>query len=112
MLSVPLPFLAGLVFALTLYRSLKGVELPGTRRYFYAFLVLYAFQGVGVGLRFGYGVDGLVPFLPITASIMPPLAFLAFRGLTASSLGCTPWCPASWQWRLVSSAILSIHCCW
>jgi AraC-like DNA-binding protein len=82
-LSVPLPFLAGLVFALTLYRSLKGVELPGTRLYFYAFLVLYAFQGVGVGLRFGYGVNGLVPLLPITASIMPPLAFLAFRGLTA-----------------------------
>ncbi|MCJ9671023.1 MULTISPECIES: AraC family transcriptional regulator [unclassified Neorhizobium] len=90
MLSVPLPFLAGLVFALTLYRSLKGVELPGTRRYFYAFLVLYAFQGVGVGLRFGYGVDGLVPFLPITASIMPPLAFLAFRGLTAKPLE-QPW---------------------
>ncbi|MCJ9751369.1 AraC family transcriptional regulator [Neorhizobium sp. BETTINA12A] len=90
MLSVPLPFLAGLVFALTLYRSLKGVELPGTRRYFYAFLVLYAFQGVGVGLRFGYGVDGLVPFLPITASIMPPLAFLAFRGLTAKPLE-RPW---------------------
>lgn len=90
MLSVPLPFLAGLVFALTLYRSLKGVELPGTRRYFHAFLVLYAFQGVGVGLRFGYGVNGLVPLLPITASIMPPLAFLAFRGLTAKPLD-RPW---------------------
>ncbi|MCQ1852640.1 helix-turn-helix domain-containing protein [Neorhizobium galegae] len=52
--------------------------------------MLYAFQGVGVGLRFGYGVDGLVPFLPITASIMPPLAFLAFRGLTAKPLE-QPW---------------------
>ncbi|WP_172723898.1 MULTISPECIES: helix-turn-helix domain-containing protein [Neorhizobium] len=94
MLSVPLPFLAGLVFALTLYRSLKGVELPGTRRYFHAFLVLYAFQGVGVGLRFGYGVNGLVPLLPITASIMPPLAFLAFRGLTAKPLD-RPWLHAA-----------------
>ncbi|MEQ1403961.1 AraC family transcriptional regulator [Rhizobium sp. YS-1r] len=84
--SIPLPFLAGLVFALTLYRSLKGVEVPGTRRYFYAFLVLYALQGVGIGLRFGYGVEWLAPFLPVSASIMAPLAFLAFRGLTSKPL--------------------------
>ena len=90
MLSIPLPFLAGLVFALTLYRSLKGVEVSGTRRYFYAFLVLYALQGIGVGLRFGYGVEGLIPFLPVSASIMPPLAFLAFRGLTSKPLP-RPW---------------------
>lgn len=90
MLSVPLPFLAGLVFALTLYRSLKGAELPGTRRYFYAFLVLYALQGIGVGLRFGYGVDALGPFLPLSASVMPPLAYLAFKSLTAGQLQ-KPW---------------------
>jgi AraC-like DNA-binding protein len=83
LLSVPLPFLAGLVFALTLRDSLKGVDLPGSRRYFHVFLALYALQGVGVGLRFGYGVDGLALFLPITASAMPPLAFLAFRNLSA-----------------------------
>lgn len=86
MLSIPLPFLAGSVFALTLYISLKGVEVPGTRRYFYAFLILYALQGIGVGLRFGYDVAVLIPFLPVSASIMPPLAFLAFRGLTARSV--------------------------
>ncbi|TKT46603.1 AraC family transcriptional regulator [Rhizobium sp. LC145] len=90
MLSVPLPFLAGLVFALTLYRSLKGVETPGSRRYFHAFLILYALQGIGIGLRFGYGVSQLIPFLPISAAAMPPLAFLAFRGLTAKPL-IKPW---------------------
>ncbi|WP_117195354.1 helix-turn-helix domain-containing protein [Rhizobium terrae] len=90
MLSIPLPFLAGLVFALTLYRSLKGVELPGSRRYFYAFLVLYALQGVGIGLRFGYGVDALIPFLPVSASVMPPLAYLAFRALTGDG-PARPW---------------------
>lgn len=81
--SIPLPFLAGLVFALTLYRSLKGVEVSGTRRYFHAFLVLYVLQGIGVGLRFGYGVEALIPFLPVSASLMPPLAFLAFLGMTS-----------------------------
>ncbi|MFB9949924.1 helix-turn-helix domain-containing protein [Rhizobium puerariae] len=90
MLSVPLPFIAGLVFALALYRSLKGVEVSGTRRYFHAFLVLYALQGVGIGLRFGYGVERLAPFLPVSASAMAPLAFLAFRGLTAKPLP-RPW---------------------
>jgi AraC-like DNA-binding protein len=89
-LSVPLPFLAGLAFALTLYDGLKGVEVPGTRRYFHAFLLLYALQGIGVGLRFGYGVDGLTRLLPVTASLMPPLAFLAFRGLTGHGLH-RPW---------------------
>ncbi|WP_051903860.1 helix-turn-helix domain-containing protein [Neorhizobium vignae] len=90
MLSVPLPFLAGLVFALTLYRSLKGVDAPGSRRYFFAFLVLYALQGVIVGLHFGYGVKALAPVQPITAAIMPPLAFLAFRALMDEPLE-KPW---------------------
>ena len=81
MLSVPLPFIVGLAVALTLYRSLKGVEAPGSRAYFTAFLLLYALQGMIVGLRFGYGIHVLEPVQPVTASIMPPLAFLAFRAL-------------------------------
>ncbi len=90
MLSVPLPFLAGLVFALTLYRNLKGVEAPGSHRYFFAFLILYALQGVIVGLHFGYGVKALAPVQPVTAAMMPPLAFLAFRALMDERLE-RPW---------------------
>jgi len=89
-LSVPLPFLAGLVFALTLYRNLKGVEAPGSHRYFFAFLILYALQGVIVGLHFGYGVKALAPVQPVTAAMMPPLAFLAFRALMDERLE-RPW---------------------
>jgi AraC-like DNA-binding protein len=90
LLTVPLPFLAGLIFALVLHHSLKGVDAPGSRRYFVAFLVLYALQGLIVGLHFGYGVTGLALVQPITASVMPPLAFLAFRELTGSS-SPHPW---------------------
>ncbi len=90
MLTIPLPFFAGLVFVLTLHLSLKGVELPGPRRAFNAFLALYAAQGIGIGLRFGYGVESLVPLLPVTASAMPPLAYLAFRSLTALPV-TKPW---------------------
>lgn len=90
LLSIPLPFLAGFVFVVALHQSLKGVDLPGTRRYFYAFLALYALQGMGVGLRFGYGLDALAPVLPITAAAMAPLAYLAFRGLAATP-PVRPW---------------------
>ncbi|WP_137135834.1 AraC family transcriptional regulator [Rhizobium sp. FKY42] len=83
MLSIPLPFIVGLVFALTLYRNLKGVETPGSKRYFTIFLVAYALQGIIIGLRFGYGVDWLHLIQPVTAAAMPPLAYLAFRALAA-----------------------------
>jgi AraC-like DNA-binding protein len=86
LLSVPLPFVAGLAFALTLYRNLRGVETSGSRRYLFVFLGAYALQGMIVGLRFGYGVEALVPVQPITASVMPPLAYLAFRALAASPI--------------------------
>lgn len=82
MLAIPLPFIAGLVFVLALHQSLKGVDVPGSRRYFIAFLVLYALQGFVVGLHFGYGIKALAPIQPVTAAAMAPLAFLAFRGLT------------------------------
>lgn len=90
MLSVPLPFIVGLVFALTLYRNLKGVEAPGSRRYFIVFLVAYALQGIIIGLRFGYGLDALHLVQPVTAAAMPPLAYLAFRALAAVPVA-HPW---------------------
>lgn len=90
MLSVPLPFIVGLVVALILYRNLKGVEAPGSRRYLMAFLCLYALQGMIIGLRFGYGVTPLMLVQPVTAAIMPPLAYLAFRALSSAPVA-RPW---------------------
>ena len=89
-LSIPLPFLVGIVFALALYHSLKGVDVPGSRRYFIAFVVLYAAQGLVVGLHFGYGITALAPVQPVTASVMPPLAFLAFQSLSGDGRSA-PW---------------------
>ena len=91
MLSVPLPFLAGLVFALVLHQSLKGVEVSGSRRFFIAFIILYAAQGLIVGLHFGYGITALAPVQPVTAALMPPLALLAFQGLTGRQASPSPW---------------------
>jgi len=109
LLAIPLPFIAGLIFVLVLHHSLKGVEAPGSRRYFVAFLILYALQGVVVGLHFGYGVRQLAPIQPITASVMPPLAFLAFRGLTDANvpkLWIHLWAPVSVAFSVASLPIL------
>lgn len=86
---------------LVLHHSLKGVEVPGSRRYFVAFLILYGLQGMIVGIHFGYGVAALAPIQPITASLTPPLAFLAFRGLTDAEV------PRPWRhlWAPVSVAL-------
>lgn len=90
LLSIPLPFIVGLVFVLTLYPGLKGAEAPLARRYFAAFLALYAGQAIIVSLRFGYGVSALAPVQPVTAALMPPLAFLAFRAM-ADEPPVKPW---------------------
>ncbi len=83
MLNIPLPFLAGLAVVLVLHHSLKGVEAPRSRFYFIVFFTIYALQGLIVGLHFGYGLDSLGRLQPVTAALMPPMAYLAFRSLTA-----------------------------
>ncbi|MCO5732643.1 AraC family transcriptional regulator [Rhizobium sp. SSA_523] len=90
MLSVPLPFIAGLVIAAILFRSLNGVDVPGSRRYLNAFLCLYAVQGMIIGLRFGYDVRPLSLVQPVTAAIMPPLAYLTFRAMSSAPVA-RPW---------------------
>ncbi|WP_137129877.1 AraC family transcriptional regulator [Rhizobium sp. FY34] len=117
MLSVPLPFIAGLAFALTLFRNLRGVETGGSRFYLFVFLAAYAVQGMIVGLRFGYGIEALGPVQPITAAAMPPLAFLAFRALSASPIHHS-WlhlgapiavaCGITFVWPLVDILLVSI----
>ncbi len=90
MLNVPLPFLVGLLVVLVLGRSLKGVDAPRSRACFILFLSLYAVQGLIVGLHFGYGITSLGKLQPVTASLMPPMAYLAFRSLTAAPPSL-PW---------------------
>lgn len=103
LLSIPLPFVAGLLFVLVLHRALQGAEVPGSRRYFRVFLFAYALQGMIVGLRFGYGLDALAFVQPVTAAVMPPLAYLAFRALAAS-----PMKPVWWHLAAPLSVVLAM----
>jgi AraC-like DNA-binding protein len=88
MLMIPLPFvLALLVAAFLVFEWMqRGTSQRGG--WLLAFLGLLVFQEVLVGLRFGYGIDWLRQVQPVSAALLPPLAYLSFRrsAVTASLL--------------------------
>lgn len=94
MLFVPLSFLVALFLAVFLVRLLReGSESWSRNGLFLALLALYVVQSLLVGLRWGYGVMAVLLVLPVMASLVPALSFLAFRDLTRESPGLswTDW---------------------
>lgn len=88
MLLVPLSFLVALFLAVFLVRLLgEGRESWRRNGLFLALLALYVVQSLLVGLRWGYGVMAVLPALPVMASLVPALSFLAFRDLTHEEPG-------------------------
>lgn len=88
MLLVPLSFLVALFLAVFLVRLVsEGRETWRRNGLFLALLTLYVVQSLLVGLRWGYGVMAVLPALPVMASLVPALSFLAFRDLTRESQG-------------------------
>ncbi len=84
MLLVPLSFLVSLLLFVFLVRLLRqGREALGRNRLFVVLIGLYVVQTALVGIRWGYGVTAVLPALPLLASFIPPLSFLAFRELAA-----------------------------
>ncbi|MEM6303531.1 MAG: AraC family transcriptional regulator [Pseudomonadota bacterium] len=79
MFMVPLPFVIALLAAIfAVYEALtRGLERRSG--WFLAFLGLICAQQILVGLRFGYGVDSLRLVQALSATFLPPLAYLAFR---------------------------------
>ncbi len=88
MLLVPLSFLVALFLAVFLVRLLgEGRETWRHNGLFLALLALYVVQSLLVGLRWGYGVMAVLPLLPVMASLVPALSYLAFRDLTRETPG-------------------------
>ena len=76
MIALPIPLIVSFT---TLYLLIR-MMLRGTRFYlFIGLLAACAVQGVLISLVHHYGVKHLFLFIPITASLIPPLAWLAFR---------------------------------
>jgi AraC-like DNA-binding protein len=91
MLFVPLSFLVALFLAIFLVRLLReGRESWGTHGLFLALVIIHILQSLLVGLRWGYGLTSVLPVLPVMASFVPALSFLAFRDLARETQGLEP----------------------
>ncbi len=79
MLLIPFPFLTSAVL-LVLLLALRAMRDPGRPGFGYldAFFALAAVQSLLIGLRHGYGIQGLASLLPVTAVLLPPLAYASF----------------------------------
>lgn len=82
MLFVPLPFVVALLLAILFAALLWRGDEGKANRPFLALIALCAGQSVLVGLRWGYGLAELRYFLPVVATLMPPLVYASFRSLT------------------------------
>ncbi|WP_372423567.1 AraC family transcriptional regulator [Salinarimonas chemoclinalis] len=84
MLVLPVPLVAALVLLFLLVRALARRE--GTPLLL-ALVAAGAAQGALVALVQHYGVAALRPLQPVTASLLPPLAWLAFVAAALRPLG-------------------------
>lgn len=73
--SLPIPVFGALVLAWLALR----MALRDDRRLLAGFLALCAAQSLGIALVGAYGVAVLRPALPVTATMIPPLAWITFR---------------------------------
>jgi AraC-like DNA-binding protein len=85
MIFVPLPFVAALLLLLLLARMIRERGNTPAIRPFLLLIAGYALLSVVIGLRWGYGVVELAPVMPVLATAMPPLAFIAFSGLAVEN---------------------------
>lgn len=76
MLALPIPMIVALVLGFLFLRAL----LTGDRPYlFCALLTVCAVQSVVVSLHQHYGIAALLAVQPVTATVIPPLAWVAFQ---------------------------------
>lgn len=94
MLFVPLSFLVALFLAVLLVRLLRdGRESWGAHGLFLVLVLIHIVQSLLVGLRWGYGIMQVLAVLPVMASLIPALSYVAFRDLARELQGIsrTDW---------------------
>lgn len=83
MLALPVPLIASLALGYLLVRAALGREQPVLML---ALLAACMVQGVVIALHQHYGVPGLGAVQPVTATLIPPLAWLALQGVAMRGL--------------------------
>ncbi|CUA97662.1 hypothetical protein Ga0061067_10841 [Pannonibacter indicus] len=84
-LFIPFPFAAVMVLLMLFAGSLRRSEREGRNVPFLALILLAAAQSVLLGLRWGYGIAVLMYALPVTAALVPPLAYCGVARLVRRS---------------------------
>lgn len=79
---LPIPAFIALVLGYLAIRNL----LSGGRLLLVAFLTACALQAVFVTLVAGYRIEGLRPVLPVSATVIPPLAWVTFQDAMVSRI--------------------------
>jgi AraC-like DNA-binding protein len=85
MLFIPFPFAAAMMLLMLFAGSLRRSEREGRNVPFLVLILLAALQSVLLGLRWGYGITVLMYALPVTAAIVPPLAYCGVARLVRRS---------------------------
>jgi AraC-like DNA-binding protein len=82
MIFIPLPFVVALLLVILLVQMIRSNEAD--LRENIAFMLLmaaYALQSVLIGIRWGYDVRAMMPVQSVLATLIAPLAWIAFSGL-------------------------------
>lgn len=128
-LSFPLPFLTALLAGILALRIIATAEgIAAARAIFAALFATMALRALMVGLRFGYGIGAAAAFQPVLAMLVPPLAWLGFRAMTASppafgrrdwalhgapvalvALGVAVLPGLAWAWWVVDLAVMASY---
>ncbi|WHO80694.1 helix-turn-helix domain-containing protein [Rhizobium leguminosarum] len=85
MLFVPLPFVVALLLLVLFVTVLRRDEETQPNRPFLALILLAVLQSVLSGLRWGYGVQAVGVIAPVTAAMVPPLAYAGVSRLVRTS---------------------------
>lgn len=78
MIMIPLIFVVSLIAIAAALREWTQFEKTERNTAFIVFLLSVAVQTIIVGVHFGYGASWLGIVQPITAALLPPLAYLSF----------------------------------
>jgi AraC-like DNA-binding protein len=82
MIFIPLPFVVALLLVILLVQMIRRNEADLRENMFFMLLMAaYALQSVLIGIRWGYDVRAVMPFQAVLATLIAPLAWIAFSGL-------------------------------
>lgn len=83
MIFIPLPFVVALLLVILLVQMIRANEADLREHIAFMLLVAaYALQSVLIGIRWGYDVRAMMPVQSVLATLIAPLAWIAFSGLT------------------------------